>query len=160
PTVIMLVCGALDVGRHKNLNYLLIERYFMGNGIGTWMLSPINLLADLFSYKNIGKYKLDDLPAEHRREVETAVRAFVENGPALKAHIAKALDCSKRTMLTFKWYNAPQTTDLKIPAFERDYRHIKTIAISVFNTREQTTWHFGPLRLTFRVLYNLEPIDS
>jgi aspartyl/asparaginyl beta-hydroxylase (cupin superfamily) len=30
----------------------------------------------------------------------------------------------------------------------------------VFNTRERTSWHFGPLRLTFRVLYNLDPGDS
>ena len=57
-------------------------------------------------------------------------------------------------------YDAKQTTDLKIPAFEKDYRYIKTIALSVFNTRERTSWHFGPLRLTFRVLYNLDPIDS
>ena len=26
--------------------------------------------------------------------------------------------------------------------------------------RERTKWHFGPLRLTFRVLYNLDPLDS
>jgi beta-hydroxylase len=32
--------------------------------------------------------------------------------------------------------------------------------VSVFNTRESTSWHFGPLRLTFRILYNLDPIDS
>ena len=63
-------------------------------------------------------------------------------------------------MLTFKWFGASQATALKIPAFERDYRYIKTIAVSAFRTRERTTWHFGPLRLTYRVLYNLEPIDS
>src|SRR5204862_7017030 len=47
-----------------------------------------------------------------------------------------------------------------IPGFERDYRYINTIAVSVFNTREKTSWHFGPLRLTFRVLYILDPMDS
>jgi len=30
----------------------------------------------------------------------------------------------------------------------------------VFNTRERTSWHFGPLRLTLRVLFNLDPVDS
>jgi aspartyl/asparaginyl beta-hydroxylase (cupin superfamily) len=159
-TVLFIACGILDVSRHQKINYLLIERYFMGNGITTWFLSPLNLLADLFSYRNIGQYKLDDLPAEHRREVEATVRAFRENGDLIKAHIAKSIEQNKRTMLTFKWYNAPQTTDVKIPAFDLDYRYIRTIAVSVFNTREQTTWHFGPLRLTFRVLYNLDPIDS
>src|SRR5215470_12153546 len=107
-TVLFVACGILDISRHRKINYLLIERYFMGNGITTWFLSPINLLADLFSHRNIGQYKLDDLPPEHRREVEATVRAFRENGELIKAHIAKSIQQNKRTMLTFKWYNAPQ----------------------------------------------------
>ena len=47
-----------------------------------------------------------------------------------------------------------------IADFDREYRFIKTIALSVFNTRESTTWHFGPLRFTYRVLFNLDPVDS
>jgi beta-hydroxylase len=121
PTLVLLACGILDVSRHKKISYDLIEHYFMGNGIGTWILSPINLLADLFSYRNIGQYKLDDLPPEYRREIEATVRAFVENGEQIKAHIAKSLKQSRRTMLTFKWYNAPQSTDLKIPAFDSGF---------------------------------------
>src|SRR5713101_8475268 len=50
PTLIFVVCGALDVSRHRNIRYELIEKYFTGNGIGTWFLSPFNLIADLFSY--------------------------------------------------------------------------------------------------------------
>jgi beta-hydroxylase len=160
PTVILIMCGVLDVGRHKKITYDLIEKYFMGNGMGTWLLSPLNLLADLFSYRNKGKYALEDMPAEHRAEIESCVRGFVENGDRIKAHIAKTIGQNKRCMLTFKWFDAVQMTDLRIPAFERDYRYIKTIAVSVFNTRERTSWHFGPLRLTFRVLCNLDPIDS
>ena len=30
----------------------------------------------------------------------------------------------------------------------------------MFKTHERTSWHFGPLRLTLRVLYNLEPVNS
>jgi aspartyl/asparaginyl beta-hydroxylase (cupin superfamily) len=160
PTLIFIACGAIDVSRHRKITYELIEKYFMGNGILTWTLSPINLLADLFSYRNKGQYKLEDMPAEHRSEIEACVREFIANGDLIKAHVAKSLEQSKRSMLTFKWFNATQTTELKIPAFERDYRFIRTIAVSSFSTRERTSWHFGPLRLTFRVLYNLEPIDS
>jgi aspartyl/asparaginyl beta-hydroxylase (cupin superfamily) len=160
PTLLYLICGVIDVGRHKKITSDLIEKYFMGNGILTWLLSPINLLADLFSYRNKLKYELADLPAEHRSEIEACVRAFTENGDRIKAHVAEAVAQSKRTMLTFKWYDATQATALKIPAFERDFRYIKTIAVSVFNTRERTSWHFGPLRLTFRVLYNLQPANS
>jgi len=159
-TLIFVVCGALDVSRHRRITYALFEKYFMGNGITTWMLSPINLLADLFSYPNKGKYALADLPAEHRAEIEACVRACVDNREAIKTHIAKTMGGSKRAMLTFKWYSTAQATETKIPAFRKDYRYIKTIAVSAFNTRERTSWHFGPLRLTFRVLYNLDPADS
>ena len=158
--IVYLIFGILDVSRHRKPTYPLIEKYFTGNGMLTWLLSPINLLADLFSYKNIGAYQLADLPAEHRAEIETCVKAFVENGPAIKDHVAKTLGNRKRGMLTFKWFNAAQQTALTIPAFDRKYKYIKTIAVSVFNTRERTSWHFGPLRLTFRVLYNLDPIQG
>ena len=159
-TLIIVLCGVLDLSRHRRIRYELVEKYFLGNGIPTWLLAPINLLADLFSYRNLRRFKLADLPDEHRAEIQACVRAFVENGDRIKAHVADKLTNTKRCMLTFKWYNAPQTIDLRIPAFERNYRFIKTIAVSVFNTRERTSWHFGPLRLTFRVLYNLDPVDS
>ena len=88
------------------------------------------------------------------------MREFIDNGERIKAHVAETLEQNKRCMLTFRWFNTTQGTALRYPAFERDYRFIKTIAVSVFNTRERTSWHFGPLRLTFRVLYNLEPVRS
>jgi len=159
-TLIFLGCGVLDISRHRKVPYMMIEKYFMGNGIATWLLSPFNLLADLFSFPNKGQYALADLPGEHRAEIEACVRAFVDNGEAIKTHIANAIGQSRRSMLTFKWYKAKQATELKIPAFGKDYRYIKTIAVSAFNSQERTAWHFGPLRLTFRILYNLEPIDS
>jgi len=160
PVLFMIACGAIDVSRHRKITYELIEKYFMGNGILTWMLSPINLLADLFSHRNKGQYRLEDLPPDHRREIEACVREFIANGDRIKGHVAQSLERNKRSMLTFKWFNVAQATELRIPAFERDYRFIKTIAVSAFSTQERTSWHYGPLRLTFRVLYNLEPIDS
>jgi len=159
-TLVMIGCGALDVRRHRKVTYELVEKYFMGNGILTWMLSPINLLADLLSYRNRITYTLADLPAAHREEIETCVCEFVNHGDRIKAHIAPMLESNKRCMLTFRWFNTPQSTTLRIPAFERNYRFIKTIAVSVFKTHERTSWHFGPLRLTLRVLYNLEPVNS
>ena len=159
-TLFFLVCGVIDVTRHKTINYELIEKYFMGAGIWTWLLSPFNLVADLLSPRNPGVHKLEDMPAEHRREIETCVNAFVANGGRIKAHVAKTMQQTKRCMLTFKWYNVSQDTELKIPEFEQEFRYIKTIAVSVFNMREVTSRHFGPMRWTFRVLYNLDPIDS
>src|SRR3954469_17015811 len=85
--LLYIVCGLIDVGRHKRITGELLEKYFLGNGIGTWLISPVNLLADLLSHRNIGVFRLEDLPAEHRREIETCVRAFIENGDRIKAHI-------------------------------------------------------------------------
>lgn len=158
--VFYLICGALDVARHHKVTYELVEKYFMGNGILTWLLSPLNLLIDLFSRKNIGVFKLQDLPPEHRAEIEACVTAFRTNGDLVKQRVAETLGTSKRGMLTFRWFNKPQPSLIRIPELEREHRFIKTVAISVFNTRERTSWHFGPLRLTFRVLCNLDPINS
>lgn len=160
PTIFYLVCGALDIGRQKNVTVELIEKYFMGNGVLTWLLSPTNLLADALSHRNKLVYRLEDLPPVHRDKIETCVREFVANGDRIKEHVAKKSGHSKRCMLTFKWYGAQQSTELKFPAFERDFRYIKTIAVSIFNTCEHTSRHFGPMRLTFRVLYNLDPVAS
>lgn len=159
-TLALVLCGVLDVCRHRKLTPELLEKYFSGNGIVTWLLSPVNLLADLFSYRNKGQFALADLPPEHRAEIEACVRAFRANGERIKAHVAATAGDSKRSMLAFKWYNTPQSAGLHIPEFERGYRYIKTIAVSVFRERERTSRHFGPLRLTFRVLYNLDPVDS
>jgi aspartyl/asparaginyl beta-hydroxylase (cupin superfamily) len=159
-TLFFLVCGALDIRRHFKVTPEMAEKYFLGNGIPTWLLSPINLLADLLCPRNLGTYRLEDLPQEHRDEIEACTKAFVANGDLIKARVTEVLGEKKRGMLTFKWFARQQDVTVRIPAFEKDYRFIKTIAVSVFNTRERTSWHFGPLRLTFRVLYNLDPIDS
>jgi aspartyl/asparaginyl beta-hydroxylase (cupin superfamily) len=159
-TLFFLVCGALDISRHFEITPQMARKYFLGSGIITWLLSPINLLADMLSPRNPGTYRLEDLPAQHRAEIEACVKAFVDNGDLIKARVAEVLGDKSRGMLTFKWFARQQDSTVRIPAFEQDYRYIKTIAVSVFNTRERTSWHFGPLRLTLRVLYNLDPIDS
>jgi aspartyl/asparaginyl beta-hydroxylase (cupin superfamily) len=159
-TLFFLACGALDISRHFRVTPMMAEKYFLGSGVLTWLLSPINLFADMLSPRNPGIYRLEDLPAEHRAEIEACVKAFVDNGDLIKAHVTEVLGDRDRGMLSFKWFTRPQDSTVRIPAFEQDYRYIKTIAVSVFNTREGTSWHFGPLRLTLRVLYNLDPIDS
>jgi beta-hydroxylase len=155
-----LVCGALDIGRQHKITYELIEKYFLGNGILTWLLSPINLLADLLCYRNRLVYRLEDMPPGHRQEIETCVREFVANGDRIKAHVEKKFGENKRCMLTFQWFGAVRPTDVDIPAFTQKFQYIRTVAISAFNTRERTSRHFGPARFTLRVLYNLDPAKS
>ncbi|THD65944.1 MAG: hypothetical protein E7813_14190, partial [Bradyrhizobium sp.] len=43
------LCGAYDVSRNTNLSLSTIRRYFLGNGVLLWMLSPVNVLLDLLS---------------------------------------------------------------------------------------------------------------
>src|SRR5262245_56473799 len=87
-TLLFILCGFLDFSRHQTITTEAVEKYFTGNGITTWALSPINLLTDLFCPRNKIIYKLEDLPAEHRAEIETCVREFIANGDAIKAHVA------------------------------------------------------------------------
>jgi beta-hydroxylase len=37
---------------------------------------------------------------------------------------------------------------------------VRTIGVSIFNTRQSTGKHFGPLRVTLRVLYSINDIKS
>jgi aspartyl/asparaginyl beta-hydroxylase (cupin superfamily) len=160
PAVILLACGVLDVSRHRNITYQLIEEYFTGKGLLTWLLSPINLLADLLSRKPRGAVPFEQLPAQCRQEIETCVAAFVGNRIAITEAIRPHMESDRRAMLAFRWFDAPMTPPIRVPAFEQDFRYVKTIAVSTFRGREQTSWHFGPQRLTYRVLRNLDPIDS
>jgi beta-hydroxylase len=158
--VVYLILGALDVARNKPLAWPTIERYFTGNGVLTWLLAPFNLLMDLLAlpYTNKGVYKLGDLPPGHQDEIKTLIEA------THRRELIKLLDSKmgdqKRGMIFFKWYggNIPVTVD--VPEFHQEYKYIRTIGVSIFNKKASTGLHFGPLRVTFRVLYNINPIDN
>jgi beta-hydroxylase len=57
-------------------------------------------------------------------------------------------------------YGKNVQTSVDVPEFHREYRYIRTIGVSVFNTKQSTAKHFGPLRVTLRLLYNINDIDS
>jgi aspartyl/asparaginyl beta-hydroxylase (cupin superfamily) len=44
-----VLCGLVDLSRHRRFDAALISKYFAGNGLLTWLLSPINLAFDLIS---------------------------------------------------------------------------------------------------------------
>ena len=67
---------------------------------------------------------------------------------------------SKRGMIFFKWYGRNVPTSVDVPEFHREYKYIRTIGVSIFSKRQSTGKHFGPLRITLRVLYNINPIRS
>ena len=157
-TLTFIVCGLIDVSRNRGRTPLTFSRYFMGNGIPTWLLSPFNLFVDLVSYRNPGVWRLEDFPPEWRAEIETVLDTFRANKREIIADIDQQFGEGRRGMYVYRWYGKRFVDN--VPAFNRDFRYVKTIAVSVFSGKESTTWHYGPLRLTLRVLLNLEPADS
>jgi beta-hydroxylase len=160
-TLLLLgICGAYDVARNRKLNVELVRRYFLGNGIGSWLLSPFNAAMDILTlpYLNKGVYALEDLPIGHqeelRRVIETAKR---EN---LVGQVEKHVKQLPRSMIFFKWYGLNIDGFLKIPAFQQRWTYVQTIGVSVFNRKSSTSRHFGPLRATLRVLYNINDIKD
>jgi aspartyl/asparaginyl beta-hydroxylase (cupin superfamily) len=154
------VCGAYDVGRNRGLNFSTLRRYFIGNGVATWILSPFNALLDLLSlpYVNKGVYRLDDLPPAYQEEVKRLIR--IANEENLVARLEERAKEFPRTMVFFRWYGVNMDTFLDVPAFHQPWKYIQTIGVSVFNKRVSTSKHFGFMRASLRVLYNLNDMND
>ncbi|WP_159590006.1 aspartyl/asparaginyl beta-hydroxylase domain-containing protein [Chelativorans xinjiangense] len=157
-TLLYLLCGIVDVLRNDQRNAALFNGYFLGNGLFTWLLSPFNLLIDLISYRNRGVWQLEQFPEEYRREVEEVLAVFQERRNEIIADIDAKFESGRRGMYVYQWYGKQHIDN--VPAFTHRYKYIRTIAVSVFSGRESTSLHFGPLRLTLRVLYNLVPVKT
>ncbi|MCB8836867.1 aspartyl/asparaginyl beta-hydroxylase domain-containing protein [Aurantimonas sp. VKM B-3413] len=155
---IWIVCGLIDILRNKGRTGLMFSRYFMGNGIPTWLLSPFNLFVDLISHRNPGVWRPEDFPPEWRAEIDTVLDTFRARKGEIIADIDSQFAEGRRGMYVYQWYGKRFVDN--VPEFNRDFKYVKTIAVSVFSGKESTTWHFGPLRLTLRVLLNLTPADS
>ncbi len=154
------LCGIYDVGRNRPPSGTVLERYFLGNGVLTWLLSPFNILMDLLAlpYVNKGVYRLADLPAPYQEEVKRLIETARQEG--LVAKLEARSKESPRTMIFFKWYGADVDTFLDVPGFRRRWKYVQTIGVSVFNRKVSTSKHFGFLRATLRILYNLNDIDD
>jgi aspartyl/asparaginyl beta-hydroxylase (cupin superfamily) len=155
-----LCCGIYDVSRNRKLTASIVLQYFLGNGFLTWLLSPFNVLMDILTlpYLNKGTYRLEDLPKSHQAEIERMIAAAYEAD--LVGQLDERTKNLSRSMIFFKWYGSNIDTFVDVPALHEKYRFIKTIGVSVFNKRESTSRHFGPLRATLRVLYNINTIED
>ncbi len=154
------VCGAYDVGRNRELNFSTLRRYFIGNGFPTWLLSPFNTLLDLLSlpYINKGVYRLEDLPPAYQDEVKRLIQVAKEEN--LVAKLEERAKEFSRTMIFFRWYGVNVETFLDVPAFHQPWEYIQTIGVSVFNTKVSTSKHFGFMRASLRILYNLNDMSD
>ena len=155
-----VLCGAYDVSRNDNIDGRMLYRYFFGNGVPTWGLSPFNILMDIITLPYINKkiYQLEDLPEDCQTEIEALIATVKEE--KVVEQIASRAEKIRRSMIFFKWYGNNIDNFLTVPAFHQDYKYIKTIGVSVFNKKESTDEHYGPLRTTLRVLYNINDVNS
>lgn len=155
-----LVCGLYDVSRNSQLDGYTVFQYFFGRGLGTWLLSPFNILMDIvhLPFWNKGVYRLDQLPAAYQKEIRALIDSMQREH--LVEKIETRLSDNPREMLFFKWYGQNIDGPIDIPEFRRRYPLIRTIGVSVFNRKRSTNRHFGPLRMTIRVLYNLNDVTS
>lgn len=153
-------CGLVDYLRNGGKTLASLDRYFFGNGFFTWMLSPFNLMVDVLClpYRNRGIYQLADLPAGHQAEINSLIEAAHRHD--LVGQLREKLGDAKRAMIFFKWYGRNVYASVSVPEFHQAFRFVKTIGVSVFNTRQSTGRHYGPLRLTLRVLYNVNDTVS
>jgi hypothetical protein len=158
--LVYAVCGAYDVSRNQGLNVSTLRRYFIGNGFLTWALSPINTLLDLLSlpYINKGIYRLEDLPPAYQDEVKRLIQIAKEEN--LVAQLEERAKEFPRTMIFFRWYGVNVDTFLSVPAFHQPWKYIQTIGVSVFNKKVSTSKHFGFMRASLRILYNLNDIND
>lgn len=155
-----LICGAYDVSRNRNFTLSTLRRYFIGNGFLVWMLSPINIVLDLLSlpYINKGVFSLEDLPPSHQEEVKRLIR--VTDDADLIRQVEERSKDHRRAMIFWQSYGITYDAFVNVPAFRESWRYVKTIGLSVFNKKITTSPHFGWLRPTLRVLYNINDMKD
>ena len=154
---IWILCGLIDVSRHKTMNLKLLKEYFCGKGFLTFILSPLNLFSDLLSLRNHHTFKVEDLPKEHQDEVNDIISLFDKNSKEIGKRFEDAVS-DNRSMLFYQWYG--YKLDETIIDFNKDYKYIKTIGVSLFREKTSTSRHFGPLRITYRILYNFNKVQN
>ena len=154
------ICGAYDVSRNTDLKFSTIKRYFTGNGVLVWMLSPINALLDLLSlpYINKGVYRLEDFPPDYQKEIRHLLK--VTDEADLVRRLEERSKEHKRAMFFWRSYGRKFEGAVDVPAFDGPWKYVQTIGLSVFNKKTTTSPHFGWLRPTLRLLYNINDMKD
>ena len=63
-------------------------------------------------------------------------------------------------MIFWRSYGVTYDTIVNVPAYYEPWKYIKTIGLSVFNKKVSTSLHFGFLRASLRILYNLNDMKD
>ncbi|NIF18115.1 aspartyl/asparaginyl beta-hydroxylase domain-containing protein [Pantoea sp. Cy-639] len=155
--ILLVACGLYDFSRNGTLEPAIVKKYFLGGGRNTWALAPFNTLIDLFSRRNRHIYALDELPPACQQEIEQVIQRSMRHKAEIVEYLDSRMQNDKRGMLFFQWYGRKNDCGLSIPELQQPLEYVKTIGVSVFNDNQSTSFHFGPLRMMLRVLYNISP---
>ena len=112
--LIFVICGIVDISRHQVVSGDLVSKYFTGNGLPTWLLSPVNVFLDLISARNKIVYRLEDFPQDERREIEGVLRTFDDQREEIIGDIREKMAGKARGMMFYKWYD--KNTNDSVPA--------------------------------------------
>ncbi|KAA0450564.1 MAG: aspartyl/asparaginyl beta-hydroxylase domain-containing protein [Candidatus Thioglobus sp.] len=158
--LIYLIAGVYDVSRNRPLNIELFKTYFMGMGIPTFIFSPINMALDFLTLPFLNKkiYKLNELPKPYIKEINAIINV-ASNQSMIDSMNAK-MQGVERGMVFYQWYGFNVENSIENPIFNKKFKYIKTVGVSIFNKKVTTNKHFGPFRATLRVLYNINDIQS
>ena len=108
------------------------------------------------SFQNFHTFKIENLPISHQNEINQIIKLFDENKKQIEDRFQSAKD--NRNMLFYKLYG--KNLDESIPEFNQSFNYIKTIGVSLFREKTSTSRHIGPMRLTYRILYNFNKVKK
>lgn len=157
--------GLIDYCRNTTLKFNIknLKNYYLGKGTLTFLLSPINLLSDLFSIQTFKKpvLNISDLNIQTQKELNKLFKIFDDNKDIIINYLNGTNTNNSRNMIMFKWYDKEINNKLKLKGLNiNDFKYIKTIGISFFLPHVKTSWHYGPLRCTYRCLYNINKVKD
>ena len=96
-------------------------------------------------YLNKGIYQLCDLPAGYQSEINRVIEAAYRRD--IIGQLEQKMAGKPRGMMFFKWYGKNLENSVEMPEYHEPYRFIRTIGVSVFNKKQSTGKHYGPLAI-------------
>ncbi len=127
----------------------------------TWLLSPLEHSFSISCRCPTSTRAFTScrtLPADYQAEVKRLITATQKEN--IVGQLQARAEQQARSMFFFKWYGKDQPSFANVPSFYEKYNFVKTIGVSVFNKKNSTSKHFGPMRATIRVLYNINDMND
>ena len=125
----------------KRVIFFIYVSLFILNWGKAWSLSDVDITRG-----NLNPLTLAVSPLSVDKNSKEIAKRFKENPD------------DNRTMLFYKWYG--YKLDDSIEEFNNEYKYLKTIGVSLFREKTSTSRHFGPLRMTYRILYNFNKVKK